>query len=90
MVPSSVQKAIELLNRRDGNQLNRELVVAFSALSIFEHHYPSRATSEIRALIAKHEDIKIRERSRFVKQRRIALVHILRELNESSETVGAV
>jgi hypothetical protein len=77
-----VQKAIETLSSRREGRIDREKVVAYSTLAILSHHYPSLVTDGIRALLSQHEDIKHRERSRFVKQRRIALSKIVSELTQ--------
>jgi len=76
MLPESIQTACRTLNSTSVGELSREALVAFSSLSAFHHHFPSRCTDEISDLIEKFSYLREREPSRYLKQRRIALARI--------------
>lgn len=81
MVPPSVQKAIHLMSQGSSYALNRDLVVAYSFLDTLRHHYPSSASEEIQALLERFAWVRQREPSRFLKQRRIALAVLVKEMD---------
>lgn len=61
--------------------LNRDLVVAYSFLDTWRHHYPSSASEEIHGLLERFAWVRQREPSRFMKQRRIALTVLVKEMD---------
>jgi hypothetical protein len=83
MLPRTVEKAIDLLKSKAPEDLDREMVESFAALRVFAHHYPSRVTCEILALLTRFSSIGVREPSRLLKQRRIALTRIVGEMDQS-------
>ncbi|HAR41829.1 MAG TPA: hypothetical protein DCS07_04245 [Bdellovibrionales bacterium] len=83
MVPECVEKANRVLSEAGEGGITREKLVAFSTISAFCHHYPSRSTELQRNLLNQFSWIREREMSRYLKQRRIALVHIQNQLNVS-------
>jgi hypothetical protein len=80
MVPSTVRKAIEYLERKTDGAVDREAVVSYAVLDAYVHYYPSLADAHIRDLRARFDWIRDREPSRWIRQRRIALTHILAEV----------
>ncbi len=70
-------QAISLLRQNQACPLaargSRELLVAFTTLHTFCHHWPSQESAEYRELLKVYEFLKIEEYDRFLKQRRIAL-----------------
>lgn len=84
MLAGSVESAISILRAANeaSNQavLSRDLVVAYSTLSALCHYFPSRADEEKLSLLSSFAWIRDQERSRFLKQRRIALRKLLEAL----------
>ena len=65
-------------------EIDRAEVVAHAALSGLVHHWPEKATDEILVLLSKTQLIREAERSRWIVQRRIAIVKWQRFLEASS------
>lgn len=65
---------------------SREALVSFVWIDTFLHHWPSRSTPELARLRDQFDFFKKTETSRFLKQRRIALRHLVRDA-ESGATL---
>lgn len=80
MVPRCVENAILTISAQGNGQLSRDALVAYSFIDAFHHYYPSQVTPEMEWLLEEYAWIREREPSRVLKQRRIALTTILREI----------
>ncbi len=84
MVPKCVENAIALLGSKSENTLDRETVVAYSFVVALAHYFPKLTTEAVKNALIKFKWVKDKEPSRLIKQRRIALTYILREVEASS------
>lgn len=60
--------------------VDRPQIVAHATLSAFTQHWPDLADSDLLEVLSASIEIKETERSRWIVQRRIALVKLAREL----------
>ncbi|OFZ81451.1 MAG: hypothetical protein A2583_09350 [Bdellovibrionales bacterium RIFOXYD1_FULL_53_11] len=82
MLPKCVENAMALLANKTSGQLDREVVSSLACLDALAHYYPSLVTAPLLSLKNKFEWVRQKENSRLIKQRRIALVYILREVQD--------
>jgi hypothetical protein len=61
----------------------RASLVSFVWIDTLLHHWPSKSTAALRALRDEFAFLKNEERSRFLKQRRIVLNHLVRSFEVS-------
>jgi hypothetical protein len=77
MEPDLVKEASrKLAEAQVSLRLSRELVVAYATLAAFAHHWPSRASAHVKALLIEFFWVREREPDRFLKQRRIAVAKL--------------
>ncbi len=89
MVPPTVRNAMDFLAAKADRAVDRDTVVAHATLAAWVHHYPSRVMPEIVDYISRFSWIREAESSRWIRQRRVALVHILNELKADSGEADA-
>jgi hypothetical protein len=82
MTSVSLQAALQILNTLPSapSAVSRELVMAYAVLCAWVQHWPSQATPAAQSLIQSCMWIRAAEPDRYIKQRRIALAQLAKEL----------
>lgn len=77
----AISEAIQCLAQKDSqDEIGREEIMAYSLLTALVEHWPAQQSPEIATLLHEWRKITELEHSRFIKQRRIALAMLAREL----------